>query len=209
MQLELAYFEDISPLNEQVFSFPFVGRLSLRQIGLVGFGAMLAYLLFSTTGSILSLIPLGFFGFVAFRRFNVLPTELIILKLLRFTPFAEKQTQGKKKTKDKTASSLYKASEYAPGLHVVGKEIHARPVRCELGKPLRFQIRLNDANGNPLGSKKTRIEYDGAVIGTAITTTGGELEAMLIPEADGKKRISVYIDDSKEPAFEEDLLINV
>ncbi|MBI1664006.1 MAG: hypothetical protein IS860_11115, partial [Nitrosopumilus sp.] len=69
---EVLWFEDVNPFNEPVFSFPFIGRLSMRQLAILGVGFMISYALFQSTGDVLAIAPALVTAFFALKKQNVL-----------------------------------------------------------------------------------------------------------------------------------------
>jgi hypothetical protein len=203
---QIIYFDDVSPLNEAVFSFPMVGHLSLRQLGLLISGLVVTFGLYSATREIASIIPLGLAAFMAFRKFNVISTESQLLGVLRF--LAPKQEKAQKKTKSKltifreSSRKTGDAVEYNPRLDVVGREIPTRDVFWNEGAPVRLQVRLKTPDGRPISKTKTVIKIDDQVIAALATTAGGEIEVVFVPSSLGEKRLAIYAEGLELPVFE-------
>jgi hypothetical protein len=102
--IDLLYFEDISPFHEAVFVFPIIGKLSMRQMSIIGFSAIISWSIYQGTGNMLSMIPLCIGGYVGLKKFNVRPIEFQIISIIKFILFGKKT---------KKQNKLQKTSKFA------------------------------------------------------------------------------------------------
>lgn len=216
---EVLWFEDVSPFNEPVFSFPFVGRLSMRQLAVLGVGFIVSYALFQSTGDVLSVVPALVTAFFALKKQNVLPTELLLFSVLMFyirggstsvetkrVWKAPKMHKEKKKLAESTVLRVPKP--FAP--KITGKEIKARKLFVsDYTKPYRMKIRLEKVAGGAIANQMCKVKFDGNIISTLSTDANGELEVIIIPGSAGKKILEVFSKDSTKPIFEEILEIEL
>lgn len=215
---EVLWFEDVSPFNEPVFSFPFIGRLSMRQLAVLGVGFIVSYALFQSTGDVLSVVPALVTAFFALKKQNVLPTESLLFSVLMFyirggsTDVETKKTfekipkMHKEKKKIETSTVLKVPKPFAP--KITGKEIKARKLFVsDYTKPYRMKIRLEKVIGQAIANQMCKVKFDGNIISTLSTDANGELEVIIIPGSAGKKILEVFSKDTTKPIFEETLEI--
>ena len=205
---DVLYFDDISPFNEEVFGFPVLGKISLRQIGLIGFGAMVSWIIYTSTQSLAGLAPLGFFAFLAIRKYHVISTESQMVGIMKFLFGSKKQQKPTKKKPSKFtlvkqgSKKLGVSSEFTPKLDVVGKEVPTRDIFTNPEHPVRLQVRLETPEGKPISKTKTQIEIDGKIIATMVSTINGEIEVVFVPGNVGEKRLVMYAEGFDLPVFE-------
>lgn len=217
---EVLWFEDVNPFNEPVFSFPFIGRLSMRQLAILGVGFMISYTLFQSTGNILSVVPALVTAFFALKKQNVLPTESLLFSVLMFyirggsTAVEKKRSLEKipkmRKEKIKLVSStvLRIPKPFAP--KITAKEIKTRKLFVsDYTKPYRMKIRLEKVTGQAISNEMCKVKFDGNIISTLSTDANGELEVIIIPGTSGKKTLQVFSKDTTKPIFEETLEIEL
>ncbi|HEX9846097.1 MAG TPA: hypothetical protein VGA92_06490 [Candidatus Nitrosotenuis sp.] len=212
--IDLLYFEDVSPFHEAVFTFPIIGKLSMRQMSIVGFSAIISWSIYQGSGNLLSMIPLCAGGYVGLKKFNVRPIELQIISVIKFMLFGKKAKQKRKFTK-KTAfkfprqesKKLGLSEVFQPKLEIIGKEIRVREIFTDPLKPIRLQVKLETADRRPIVNTQTRVEFDGNVISTLATNNNGEIEVLVIPQTLGEKNLLIYAKGFEQPVFEEILSI--
>lgn len=214
---EVLWFEDVSPFNEPVFSFPFVGRLSMRQLAILGVGFMVSYPLFQSTGDVLSIVPALVSAFFALKKQNVLPTESLLFSVLMFYIRGGSTTVQTKRSwkipkihKEKLAESavLKVPKPFAP--KITDKEVKARKLFVsDFTKPYRMKIRLEKSTGQAISNQMCKVSFDGNIISTLSTDANGELEVIIIPGSAGKKTLKVFSKGTTKPIFEEILEIEL
>ncbi|MFY9299881.1 MAG: hypothetical protein WAO91_01655 [Candidatus Nitrosotenuis sp.] len=217
---EVLWFEDVSPFNEPVFSFPFVGRLSMRQLAILGIGFMISYALFQSTGDVLSIIPGLVTAFFALKKQHVLPTESLLFSVLMFyirggstaletkkKPQLKKVPRIQKEKKKFVNSTVLKIPKpFQPKL--TDKEIKVRKLFVsDFTKPYRMKIRLEKTTGQAIANEMCKVKFDGNIVSTLSTDANGELEVIIIPGSAGEKKLQVFSKDSASPIFEEILEI--
>lgn len=216
---EVLWFEDVSPFNEPVFSFPFVGRLSMRQLAVLGVGSMVSYPLFQSTGDVLSVVPALVTAFFALKKQNVLPTESLLFSVLMFyirggsttvqTKRSWKIPKMHKEKKSIAESAVLKVPKpFAP--KITDKEIKARKLFVsDFTKPYRMKIRLEKSTGQAISNQMCKVKFDDNIISTLSTDANGELEVIIIPGSAGKKTLEVFSKGTTKPIFEETLEIEL
>ena len=218
---EVLWFEDVSPFNEPVFSFPFVGRLSMRQLAILGIGFMISYALFQSTGEVLSIIPGLVTAFFALKKQHVLPTESLLFSVLMFyirggSTVLETKKSWKKipkahKEKKKIVEStvLRIPKPFMP--KVTDKEVAKtrKLFVSDFTKPYRMKIRLEKTTGQAIANEMCKVKFDGNIVSTLSTDANGELEVIIIPGSAGEKKLQVFSEDNVNPIFEEILEIEL
>ncbi|WP_179368129.1 hypothetical protein [Candidatus Nitrosotenuis sp. DW1] len=214
--VELLWFENISPFHESIFSFPIIGRLSMRQMMILGIGAFLSWMLYQTSGNFISLIPIGVTMFLTLKKQKVMSIEMHLFLVLLFYFSGKKKLSVKNinpvtiirsfNTKS-TNSNLGLAKPFKPKMNVIKKEIPIREIYADPLKPIRLKIKLERIEGKSISNKQTQIVYDGNMISLLSTDNNGELEVIIIPQTLGKKKIQIFMDGIEEPVFEEILFV--
>lgn len=220
--IELLWFEAISPFNESVFSFPMIGKLSMRQMLILGVGAVISWSLYQSTGDFMSAIPAVIGAVFALKKQKVLPLESMLLSVLMFYVMngsSKKETRkNSKKTKQKilfrrkqkskySSTKLKFADGFSSKFDVIGKEIKTREIYSDPLKPIRMKIKVQKTTGQVIANTRSRILFDGNVISTLSTDGNGELEVIVIPKTTGEKKLQVVSEGFEKPVFEEILSV--
>ncbi|MDE1838747.1 MAG: hypothetical protein KGH87_02390 [Thaumarchaeota archaeon] len=209
--IEVLWFDDVSALNEPVLSFPVIGRISMRQFFILGVAAMVSYGLFSSYQTIFSIIPAGFGAFLALTKPKVTSSEQMLLSTILFFMGKRSSTKtgaAKKPTKKNKISTSSKKLGFADALVDDTQEPEMRTiVVSDLAKPYRFKVKVVDRAGKILKAQKSKIYINGTYQDTLTTDINGELETIIIPQAIGLKKITISVDDQKEPVFSETIKI--
>lgn len=209
-QIELLYFEDLSPLHEAVFAFPAIGKISMRQMAIIGFSAMISWALYQASENPLAAIALIAGGYISFKKFNVKPPETQLVSVIVFTlskkiRFRRLATHSVYRKNPSSKLAIPKLFE--PRMLAVEKQIRTRDVFADPLKPLRLQIKLEMPDGSPISNTPTRVEFDGNVVSTVSTNNNGEIEVLIIPQTLGPKRLAVFVKDVQQPVFEEIIFV--
>ncbi|MHB9161626.1 MAG: hypothetical protein ACYC6W_12195 [Nitrosotalea sp.] len=201
--LEILWFEDVSALNEPVLSFPIIGRISMRQFFILGLASMISYLIFSSSHSIFAVIPEGIGAFLALTKPKVTSSEQMVISMVLFFMGRHYGTGNKKKkAKSKKLSSSSKKLGVADSLIEDSQENEIRTITVsDLSRPYRFKVKLVGPTGKVLANKKSKVYLDGTYLDALTTDINGELETIIIPKTQGKKNITVCVDEQVEPVF--------
>ncbi|SMH71271.1 hypothetical protein [Candidatus Nitrosotalea okcheonensis] len=201
--LEILWFEDVSPLNEPVLSFPIIGRISMRQFFILGLASMISYLIFSSSHGIIAVIPEGIGAFLALTKPKVTSSEQMVISMVLFFMGRHYGTGNKKKkAKSKKLSSSSKKLGLAESLIENSQENNIRTITVsDLFRPYRFKVKLVGPTGKVLANKKSKVYLDGTYLDALTTDINGELETIIIPKTPGKKNITVCVDEQAEPVF--------
>jgi hypothetical protein len=205
--IDLLYFEDVSPFHEAVFAFPIIGKLSMRQMTIIGFSAVVSWAMYQTSENLFSMIPLCIGAYLGLKKFNVKPPESQLVSVIKFAMGKKKSRKPQQQLRPKS-KRLGPSAEFSPKLQVVGKKIKTRSIYSDPLKPIRFQIRLETPDTKPIAKTQTRVEFDGNVISTLATNHNGEIEVLIIPQTVGEKKLAVYAEGFEQPVFEEILSIH-
>ena len=205
---DLLWFENISPHNEPLFPLLGFGMLSIKQLGILGAGIMLAWGIWQKTGDYLAIIPAVIVLILTFKKENVIPIEIKIIKIFLFyigkhdkpLPKVRKNT-----IKSKSNSKLSIAKQYHIKSHARQNSIknaNVRNIPYIYDRMFRMKIRLTDTVEQTTINSRVRIVLDGILYGTARTDSNGEIMINFIPENPGKKLLQIY-EDKAEPMYEE------
>ena len=188
--LEILWFEDVSPLNEPVLSFPIIGRISMRQFFILGLASMMSYLIFSSSHSIFAVIPEGIGAFLALTKPKVTSSEQMVISMVLFFMGKHYGTGNKKKkAKSKKLSSSSKKLGLAGSLIEDSQENEIRTITVsDLFRPYRFKVKLVGPTGKVLANKKSKVYLDGTYLDALTTDINGELETIIIPKTPDKKK---------------------
>lgn len=209
--LEILWFEDVSPLNEPVLSFPIIGRISMRQFFILGLASMISYLIFSSSHSIFAVIPEGIGAFLALTKPKVTSSEQMVISMVLFFMGRHYGTGNKKKkAKSKKLSSSSKKLGLACSLIEDSQENEIRTITVsDLSRPYRFKVKLVGPTGKVLANKKSKVYLDETYLDALTTDINGELETIIIPKTQGKKNITVCVDEQVEPVFLETIEVKM
>jgi len=201
---EMLWFEDVSALNEPVLSFPVFGRISMKQFFILGITGMISYALFSITHGLVSAIPICFGAFLTFVKPKVGSSEWMIVSIILFLAGrrSTQKTQRVKKPKRKRLVTSSKKLGLSDPFITETQENKIRQIMLsDLSKPFRFKIKLVGTTGQALANKRSKVYLDDSYTDSLTTDINGELETIIIPRIPGQKKITVYVDEQKEPAF--------
>jgi hypothetical protein len=203
---EMLWFEDVSALNEPVLSFPVFGRISMKQFFILGITGMISYGLFSITHGLVSAIPICFGAFLTFVKPKVGSSEWMIVSIILFLVGRRnvQKTQQVKKPKSKRLVTSSKKLGLSDPFITETQENKIRTIMLsDLSKPFRFKIKLVGTTGQALANKRSKVYLDDSYTDSLTTDINGELETIIIPRTSGQKKITVYVDEQKEPVFSE------
>jgi len=207
--IELLWFDDVSPFNESVFEFPVVGKLSMRQMLMLGLGMMLSWGIYQSTASYAALIPALVAAYVSLKKHKVMTIESQLFAILIF--YARLKTGGAKKSptsatstaKTKAAGKLRLAEPFRPKLEPSKKTIPVREIYADPLRPIRLKIHLQKMDGQAICSTETKIVFDGKVVSTLSTDNNGEVELVVIPQTVGEKKLVIYAKGVELPVYQE------
>jgi hypothetical protein len=210
--IDLLWFEDVNPFNESVFEFPVVGKLSMRQMLILGLGVMLSWSLYQATANYLSLVPVLAAAYISLKKHKVRTTESQLFAILLFY-VGLKAKNGTKRPisritrtahkNKKITSKLRMAEPFRPKLEISEKEISTREIHTDPLKPIRLKIHLQKTDGQVISNTETKIVFDGKVVSTLSTDNNGEVEAIVIPQTIGEKKLVIYAKGVELPVYEE------
>ncbi len=209
---EMLWFEDVSALNEPVLSFPVFGRISMKQFFILGMTGMISYGLFSITHGLVSAIPICFGAFLTLVRPRVGTPEGMALSMILFLVgrrSAQKTQRVKKPKSRRLATSSKKLGLSDPFITEVPENKMRTIISSDLSKPFRFKIKLVGTTGQALANKRSEVYLDDFYTDSLTTDINGELETIIVPKVPGRKKITVYVDEQKEPAFSEVIEVRV
>lgn len=214
--VEILWFEDINPFHESIFSFPVIGKLSMRQMIILGIGALLSWIFYQISGNFISIIPIGITMFLILKKQKIMSPEMHLFLILFFYLSGKKRSDIKK-TKHVAklqsfnilpiSSSLGLAEPFNPKMNMVRKEIKVREIYADPLKPVRLKVKLERIEGKSISNRQARIVYDGNVVSILSTDNNGELEVIIVPQTLGKKKIQIFVESMEHPIFEEILFI--
>ena len=201
-----------------------IGKLSMRQMLILGLGAIISWSLYQSTGDFMSAIPAVIGAVFALKKQKVLPLESMLLSVLMFYAMngsGKKETRknSKKTAKQKTlfsrkqkikkhpSTKLKLADGFSSKFDVIGKEIRTREIYSDPLKPIRMKIKVQKTTGQVIANTRSKILFDGNVISTLSTDGNGELEVIIIPKTIGEKKLQVVSEGFEKPVFEEILSV--
>ena len=204
---EMLWFEDVSALNEPVLSFPVFGRISMKQFFILGMTGMISYALFSGTHGLVSAVPICSGAFLTLVKPKVGSAEETIASIILFLVgirYVQKTESRIKKPKSKRLVTSSKKLGLSDPFVTETQESKIRAiVSSDLSRPFRFKIKLVGITGQSLANKRSKVYLDDAYTDSLTTDINGELETIIVPKVSGQKKITVYVDEQKEPAFSE------
>lgn len=197
--IELLWFEDVNPFNEPVFAFPAVGRLSMRQMLMLGVGTFISWILYQSTSNYTSFSIVILMSYLALKKHKVQSPESQLFSIFLFYI----KLNRKKINNRKKSSKLVVAQPYKPKFQKLDNHIPVRQVYSEPLKPIRLKIRLQKPDGTPIPNTEAKVVFDGKVACSLSTDANGELEAIVIPQSLGEKRLEIYARGLDFPVYRE------
>lgn len=198
----MLWFEDVSALNEPVLSFPVLGRISMKQFFILGVTGMASYAMFLDTHNFFSLLPVCVGALLAFVKPKVGTSEETVVSLFLF--LARRYARQGKDSGTRDATPPRKKGASQKKLELSEASIRTRTITLsDLSRPVRFKIRLVEASGQAVVNRTCKVYLDDSYTDTLTTDLNGEIETVIIPKTSGKRRITVYVGEQKEPAFSE------
>jgi hypothetical protein len=178
----------------------------MRQMLIIGLCAVISWITYQSTESILSAMPMIAGGYVGLRRFNVKPPESELAAVIKFV-FKNSGISNKQRRKQKSSKKLKASEMYEPKGQANREEVRTRRIFADPLKPLRLQVKLETPTKELIANTRVRVEFDGNVISTPSTNNNGEIEILLIPQSLGAKKLSIFVESQTLPVFEEILLL--
>lgn len=187
INLRTLWFEDIGFARQGMIDTPF-GRVSARQLGGIGFFALLAWIVFQALGFVgdlvLRLAPAGLIllaGVVIFTwPVKTVPPERMILLALGIGRKRLKKTAVKRKAEKKAP-----ASRASPAAKV-------SKAQATVGEPFKIVGVLREPRlGKPLANCNFEVFVDGAPQYKGVTDEQGCFEVVYIPQYAGVLNIEV------------------
>ena len=150
-------------------------------------------------------------AYISLKKHKVKTTESQLFAILLFyvgikTKNATKKPRSEISTAHKTKKVAHKlriAEPFRPKLELSEKEISIREIYADPLKPIRLKIHLQKTDGQVIASTETKIVFDGRVISTLSTDNNGEIEAIIIPQTTGEKKLAIYAKGVELPVYQE------
>ncbi|GEM_PF-3179707 len=191
-ETEMMWFEDVSPVNEPVLSFPVIGRLSMRQFVVLGTSLLASYAVFSSGHSPLAAIPACIGALLTFVRPSVGPAEWMAMAALLFVARSIAR-RGPRASGTKARSGMPGKKNPPPRPGTAPQKRSRTIFVSDPGRPILLRIRL-EGGGRPVGCRSFKIMLGGASTESVFTDINGTVEAVIIPGTEGQKTITVEAD---------------
>lgn len=191
---EMLWFDDVSPMNEPVLFFPVIGRISMRQFAMLGTSALASYWAFSAGHSPLAAIPACIGAVLALVRPRAGSAEWMAFSALLFIARKLGSWRPGGAGRLRVGRLGIPRTGRPSGTVAASPECRTRTVVVsDPSRPIIFRVKIK-CGGSPVGCRSFKVGLGGAKTLSVSTDVNGSLEAVLIPETEGPKTISVEAD---------------
>ncbi|MDW8000525.1 MAG: hypothetical protein RMJ59_03665 [Candidatus Nitrosocaldus sp.] len=218
--VEVLWFEDIEPLRQPVFDFPLLGRISMKQMCIIGSALIISL---SSRDILVAMVSLTVALFIAMFRYRALGMDELIYSLLLYA-MRYKVYPYVGRFVGIIASRLLdgRMPRVIQGLRVRvlnrGRGRDRRRMMVSIAgdgnviipmhNPVRLRLRLLTRDGRAVANRLARIYMDDALLTSITSDSNGELDVMLALD-DGVKEgtLRVYVDGYSRPLLEEQITV--
>ncbi|MEM3121683.1 MAG: hypothetical protein QXT78_04850, partial [Candidatus Nitrosocaldus sp.] len=188
--VEVLWFEDIEPSRQPVFDFPLLGRISMKQMGIVGSALMIAL---TSKDILIAMISLAIAFLIAMIRYRAVSMDELIYSLMLYV------IRHKVKPLVETFMNIVKVLLFNK-IMVIASVIDrlgiGRSSRNAKGgsnndddyddnmlvlnfNPVRLRLRLLTRDGRAVANRLARIYVDDIMLASITSDHNGELDVML------------------------------
>ncbi|MEM0367403.1 MAG: hypothetical protein QW574_01020 [Candidatus Nitrosocaldus sp.] len=216
--VEVLWFEDIEPSRQPVFDFPLLGRISMKQMGIVGSALMIAL---TSKDILIAMISLAIAFLIAMIRYRAVSMDELIYSLMLYV------IRHKVKPLVETFMDIVKVLLFNK-IMVIASVIDrlgiGRSSRNAKGgsnndddyddnmlvlnfNPVRLRLRLLTRDGRAVANRLARIYVDDIMLASITSDHNGELDVMLTLKDTMKTLLSVYVDGYSRPLLEKVIMV--
>lgn len=209
-QVNTILFENTNPLDEQTISIPLMGKISLRQLGIVFVGLLASIASYHMTESLIILLILIVLSVgLGLPRPKILPMDKLVYCVVLFLI---KNNTPHKSVKKPHKSVKKPHSEFMglPGTKIIKikkQEKFRNVFASDFTKHKRLHIKLLQSSGVPLSRKFVRVFLDDELLNSLTTDGDGLIEVSFIPQKEGPRKLKIISDDMLEPLLHETILV--
>lgn len=217
--VEVLWFEDIEPSRQPVFDFPLLGRISMKQMGIVGSALMIAL---TSKDILIAMISLAIAFLIAMIRYRAVSMDELIYSLMLYV------IRHKVKPLVETFMDIVKVLLFNKIMliaSVIDRLGMGRSSRNAKGgrnnddydyddnmlvlnfNPVRLRLRLLTRDGRAVANRLARIYVDDIMLASITSDHNGELDVMLTLKDTMKTLLSVYVDGYSRPLLEKVIMV--
>ncbi|MFN4337119.1 MAG: hypothetical protein ACK4FV_06025 [Candidatus Nitrosocaldus sp.] len=219
--VEVLWFDDIEPLRQPVFDFPLLGRISMKQMGIVGSALMIAL---ASKDILIAMLTIAIALPIAMIRYKAVSMDELIYSLIlyvirhRVRPLIEIFMDIAK------ASLLNKIMLITSLIDRIGigRRSKSKKANVEMNNggyadddnilvfnfnPVRLRLRLLTRDGKAIANRLARIYVDDVMLTSITSDHNGELDVILTLKDTMKTPLTVYVDGYNRPLFERVIVV--
>ncbi len=226
--VEVLWFEDIEPLRQPVFDFPLLGRISMKQMGIVGSALMIALI---SKDILIAMLTLAISLPIAMIRYRAVSMDELTYSLILYVIRHKVKPVIEMFMDIAKASLLNKIMPITSLIDRIGRErkMKSKSKRSKSKKaddemndngyadddnilvfnfnPVRLRLRLLTKDGKAIANRLARIYVDDVMLTSITSDHNGELEVILTLKDSMKTLLSVYVDGYNRPLLERVILV--
>ncbi|MEM2922902.1 MAG: hypothetical protein QW560_00630 [Candidatus Nitrosocaldus sp.] len=213
--VEVLWFEDIEPLKQSVFDFPLLGRINMKQMGIVGSASIIAL---ASKDILTAMVSLTVALFIAMIRYRAVSMDELIYSLILYAirhkvkPLIGMFIEHLKELFNNDSKRMLATVIDKIGIDI-GRcgwrrhgSISARDYDDNMiilnSNPVRLRLRLLTKDGRAVANRLARIYVDDVLFASITSDHNGELDVMLTLASTKNSNLSVYVDDYSKPLLE-------
>ncbi|MEM4285057.1 MAG: hypothetical protein QXS98_06160 [Candidatus Nitrosocaldus sp.] len=221
--VEVLWFEDIEPLKQPVFDFPLLGRISMKQMGIVGSSCIIAL---ASRDVLIAIASLTIAIFVAMSRYRAVSIDELIYSILLYV-FRHKVKPSIeiifKYVKELSLNNYYSRmildmicyrigwrwDRYAYSSNGRGMRGSDDGIIILNSNTVRLRLRLLTKDGRAVANRLARIYVDDDLLTNITSDDKGELDVILSLTSTKNGNLRVYIDGYSKPLLERVVTVSV
>lgn len=213
-EVPVFWFENIGLFNEPLFDSP-VGRFTVRQIVILGFFALIAWIvqgfLQDFTLKIGAVLFVMFFGgYLAFSRIKTVPVEKSIAlalgigkpmrKVLKRKAKPKKRKKKKEEKVEEKVEETMKIDMKTGKVIVLAKPSRVVNVSASLDEPVRVATVVRDkVTGEPLANRSFTVYVEDKEHSSGVTDQDGGFVTYITAKRFGRVRVDIFVEGYREP----------
>ncbi|GBC74043.1 hypothetical protein HRbin05_00074 [archaeon HR05] len=219
--VEVLWFEDIEPLKQPVFDFPLLGRISMKQMGIVGSASIIAL---ASRDILIAMASLTIALFVAMTRYRAVSMDEFIYSLILYGMKHKVKPSIEiifRYVNELLLNNGYSRIILARMVNKICNEIrcrldkkyayssNGRGVRCYEdniiilnSNTVRLRLRLLTKDGRAIANRLARIYVDDDLLTNITSDNNGELDVILSLTSTKNSNLRVYVDGYSKPLLE-------
>lgn len=212
--MEVLWFEDIEPLRQPVFDFPLLGRISMKQMGVIGSAMIIAL---ASKDIVVAMVSLSLALFISMIRYRAVGIDELIYSLISYLIRHKVRPVMNALLKVLGVSMLSRIKPVVL-LHRLGVRMDRIVSAGDSGdgrddvlllnsSNVRLRLRLLTRDGRVIENRLTKVYVDDTMIASITSDQNGELDIMFTADNSSKALLRVYVDGYSRPLLEKIIVV--